>query len=216
MKTDPDMAKKIVAAWGTGKGWSIWGASEYLRAVGLEGESLTPGLLWLIQHGEAPVIRPDESGGLPEWLWAASVLGLTKDERFGDALVSRLGSVQASSYWFVTALGNLRVKKAVPYIVEWLHHEGSWVVYSQAWGADVNYLLPTLCSITGKDFFAGVSPDEGMAGKYVEKRSEILRAIDLWWSTEGLELYGPKRSAMDPRKSDNKPIQATPDGAPNG
>ena len=204
MKADPNMAKKIVAVFRTGHSMG-WIGPRDLRNAGLEGATVIPGLLWLIQHGESPVIRTNEVGGPPEWLCAATVLGLMKDDRFGDALVQRLDSPQASSWRFVTALGNLHVKKAVPYLVKWLHDDRRWEITSQAFGTDANYMLPALNSITGKDFSTGVSPMNDRIEDFVKKKAEILGVVDRWWSAEGSKLYGSKLDGTDQKKIDNKP-----------
>jgi hypothetical protein len=188
---DRDIAREISEAWPLGSG-GIWKAPATLAP---KGTAIIPGLLWLIDNGEDNV----GDSNLPEWLYAAYVLGSMKDEQYGNELVQRLDSPQAGSYWFVTSLGHLRVKKAVPYLIEWLHQERCWSDCNSAWGTDVHYLIPALNNITGRDFSVGVSPTDGDIGKYAKNKSQLLEAIDNWWSEKGRELYGPK-----PRVTDKK------------
>jgi len=179
---DASKGKELAERFDAAGDWGIWRVS---KEIVREGDRGVPGLLWLVEKGDRLV----RNSPMPQWLWAAYILGRMGHVQHGSALVPRLHERQAGSYHFVTALAALRVKEAVPYLVEWLQADNAWRVKSTLYGAQAGYLLDALQTITGKEF-AGKRPwppKEG--GVYAESKAVIPAKVKGWWQREGAEQY---------------------------
>jgi hypothetical protein len=109
--------------------------------------------------------------------------------RAAPFLAARVGTKQTArpDRYFVVPMGQLGVKEIVPYLVAWLQEDRTWEIYSQAYGSDAHYVLDALQKLAAKDFGADTN---GRVDANLEKRKEILAAINAWWTTEGQKQFG--------------------------
>lgn len=146
------------------------------------GRAITPGLVALVEKGEKAHF-PDFQA---DWKYAASLIGEIGDNRAVPFLLKRLNDPDAMDWYFVKPLGQLKVKQAVPSLVEELRKLGpsGWVVKSSAYGSRATYLVEALEQITGQKF-----PKDQYST--VTDREATLKAVNAWWEKEGKRLYEP-------------------------
>lgn len=106
---DYEMAKVIAKAMARNESGGLFKFGKRLTKGGAE---FLPGLMALVEKGDDHI--REEPPSLRQWEFAAFVLGQVGDERCGPVLAIRLIDKEATSYYLVKPLGQLRVREAVP------------------------------------------------------------------------------------------------------
>lgn len=161
-----------------------------------QGLSIVPGLVALVEKGEANVA--DNYPSLPLWQYAAFLIGDIGDKRAVPFLLKRLNDPGSMDFYFVRPLGKLGVKQAVSKLINELrtldNHE--WEVMSSAYGSKAIYLVKALERITGQKFPHARPTD----------RDATLKAVNAWWGKQDRKPY--ETPATEP---ETQPASATPE-----
>jgi hypothetical protein len=146
-----------------------------------QGKSIIPGLAALVEKGDNKV---SDEFRLRLWQYAAFLIGDIGDERAVPFLLKRLDDPEAMDFYFVQPLGKLRVKQAVPKLVEQVLKldDRGWDVMSSAYGSRAAYLVKALEQITGQEF------PRDADNRYPDKDS-TLKAINAWWDKQDKKSF---------------------------
>ncbi len=150
------------------------------------GRAISPGLAALVEKGE----RAHYPDFQTDWKYAASLIGEIGDRRAIPFFLKRLNDPDAMDWYFVRPLGQLKVKHAVPRLVEELRRLSphGWEVNSNAYGSEATYLVEALEQITGQKF-----PKDQHS--MVTDREATLKAVNTWWEQEDKRAYSVPATA---------------------